>query len=97
MQMAIQILRVDVRSGVSKKTGNAYKMAEAQCVFHAPNVETGVIEPSVGRLLLPRGQEDVRPGHYEAVFTLRSSLEGRVEAVIARLQPVEQAKPARAA
>ncbi len=95
--MSIQVLRVEVRKGISRKTGNPYAMAEAQCVFNAPNPETGVLEPSVGTLLLPRGQEDARPGLYEATFTLRSNREGRVEAVIARLQSVEQAKPAKVA
>jgi len=96
MQLPIQILRVDVRRGVSRKTGNQYVMAEAQCVYHAPHPETGVVEPSVGQLLLPRGQEEVKPGEYDAIFTLRTSREGRVEAVIARLSPklaVEAPKP----
>lgn len=100
MQLSIQILRVDIRRGTSRKTGNPYTLAEAQCVYHAPNPETGVIEASVGQMLLPRGQEEVKPGDYEAVFTLRTSREGRVEAVIARLSPkmvAEGAKPARAA
>lgn len=100
MQLAIQILRVDVRRGTSRKTGNPYTLAEAQCVYHAPNPETGVIEASVGQMLLPRGQEEVKPGDYEAVFTLRTNREGRVEAVIARLAPrlaADAGKPARAA
>lgn len=95
MQLPIQILRVDVRRGTSRKSGNPYVLAEAQCVYHAPNPETGAIEPSVGQMLLPRGQEEVKPGEYEAVFTLRTNREGRVEAVIARLAPkVEAVKPA---
>lgn len=100
MQLSIQILRVDIRRGTSRKTGNPYTLAEAQCVYHAPNPETGVIEASVGQMLLPRGQEEVKPGDYEAVFTLRTNREGRVEAVIARLAPrlaADAAKPARAA
>lgn len=99
MQLSIQILRVDVRRGTSRKTGNPYVLAEAQCVYHAPNPETGVIEPSVGQMLLPRGQEEVRPGVYDAVFTLRTNREGRVEAVLAKLDPKvsDAAAPKRAA
>lgn len=97
MQLSIQVLRVSVREGVSRKTGNAYKMAEAQCVYSAPNPETGEIEPSVGTLLLPRGQEDARPGNYLAGFTLRTNREGRVEAVISKLAPAPVANDKRAA
>lgn len=100
MNLNIQILRVDVRRGQSRKTGNPYVLAEAQCVYYAPNPETGVIEASVGQMLLPRGQEDVKPGDYEAVFTLRTNREGRVEAAIARLTPKAEPsmlKPAKAA
>ncbi|MBN9461578.1 MAG: hypothetical protein J0H00_10170 [Burkholderiales bacterium] len=93
MQLSIQILRVDVRRGTSRKTGNPYTLAEAQCVYHAPNPETGVIEPSVGQMLLPRGQEEVRPGNYDALFTLRTNREGRVEAVVAKLAPAVAAEP----
>lgn len=87
MQLSIQVLRVSVREGVSRKTGQPYKMAEAQCVYNAPDPDTGEIVPSVGTLLLPRGQEDAKPGNYVAGFTLRTSREGRVEAVISKLQP----------
>lgn len=96
MQMGIQVLRVEVRRGVSRRTGLPYQMAEAQCVFHAPNPETGELQPSVGTMLLPKGQEDAKPGNYVAAFTLRSNREGRVEAVIASLLPAvaERAKVA---
>lgn len=100
MQLSIQILRVDIRRGTSRKTGNPYTLAEAQCVYQAPNPETGVLEASVGQMLLPRGQEEVKPGDYDAIFTLRTNREGRVEAVIARLAPklhAEGGKPGRAA
>jgi len=100
MQLSIQILRVVIRRGTSRKTGNPYTLAEAQCVYQAPNPETGVLEASVGQMLLPRGQEEVKPGDYDAIFTLRTNREGRVEAVIARLAPKLQAeggKPGRAA
>lgn len=97
MNLAIQVLRVTVREGVSRKSGLQYRMAEAQCVYSARNPETGEIEPSVGTLLLPRGQEDVRPGNYLATFTLRTNREGRVEAVIERLLPAPAAADKRAA
>lgn len=97
MNLQIQILRVDVRRGQSRKTGNPYVLAEAQCVYYAPNPETGEIEPSVGQMLLPRGQEETKPGHYEAETTLRTSREGRVEAVISRLAPRVEALKAKAA
>ena len=91
MQMSIQVLRVEVRRGVSRKTGQPYQMAEAQCVFYAPHPDTGELQPSVGTMLLPRGQEDVPAGNYDAAFTLRSNREGRVEAVIAKLVPSRSA------
>jgi hypothetical protein len=97
MQLSIQVLRVSVREGISRKSGQPYKMAEAQCVYSAPNPETGEIEPSVGTLLLPRGQEDARPGNYLAGFTLRTNREGRVEAVISKLAPAPVATDKRAA
>lgn len=91
MNLHIQILRVDVRRGQSRKTGNPYVLAEAQCVYYAPNPDTGAIEASVGQMLLPRGQEETAPGNYEAEFTLRTNREGRVEAAIGRLTPRAEA------
>lgn len=85
MQLSINVLRVSVREGVSRKTGQPYKMAEAQCVYEAPDPDTGELQPSVGTMLLPKGQEDTRPGRYAASFTLRTNREGRVEAVISKL------------
>lgn len=87
MHFQIHILRVDVRRGISRKSGNAYVLAEAQCVYHVPNPETGELQPSVGQMFLPRGQEETKPGHYDAEFTLRTNREGKVEASIARLVP----------
>lgn len=97
MQLSINVLRVSVREGVSRKTGQPYRMAEAQCVYHAPDPDTGEVLPSVGTMLMPRGQEDVRPGQYMASFTLRTSREGRVEAVISKLIPAVAEPTKRAA
>ncbi len=94
MQLRIQIIRVEIRQGMSKRTGQPYRMGIAQCVYHAPNPTTGEIEASVGALNLPRGQEDTLPGNYVATMTLVTDREGRVAGAIAKLEPEQGAKQA---
>ncbi|MBE0595502.1 MAG: hypothetical protein IH616_24200 [Gemmatimonadales bacterium] len=99
MRLKIQLLHVEDRSGVSRKTGQPYRICEAQAVVYAPHPESGEVTPMVGRFMIPRGQEDeiVRagPGDYLAEFTLRSDMQGRIEARVAKLVRMQvEARPA---
>lgn len=95
MRLRIQLLHVEDRSGVSRKTGQPYRICEAQAVVYAPHPETGAEVPTVGRFTIPRGQEDEilrrGPGDYEAEFTLRADMAGKIEARVAKLLPMAQA------
>lgn len=98
MQMSIDVLAVNRRSGVSRKTGEAYNMASAECVFHSTDPETGAARLVAGEMMLPRGQEDIQPGRYVASMIFRRNREGRIEAGIAKLVPsVADTKASRAA
>lgn len=93
MRLRIQLLRVDDRSGVSRKTGNPYRICEAQAVVYATDEATGELQPSVGRFMIPRGQEDEvkaarLPADYFAEFTLRPDMQGKIEARVSRLVPI---------
>jgi hypothetical protein len=85
----IQIIKVnDLRSGVSKKTGNKYEMQDCEAIILNPD---GTPE-SVGVLMLPKdmvGKAAPVPGTYDAAFTLGTDQERRVVARIVTLTPVK--------
>jgi len=90
----IEILHVVPLSGVGKKTGNAYDMRFAQCIVHQPNKETGVIEPLVAEMLLPKQYNDIGRGMYEVDFRLSVSQQKRLESVVDSITPyVPKAAP----
>lgn len=61
LQIVIEQKNVNVRKGISKKTGNEYTMREQEAVIH------GVGRfPVITKLTLPDGVEGYEPGTYEA-------------------------------
>ena len=93
----IDIVSVQEASGISRKTGNPWKMYRAQCV-----VTGGDSGAKVGELLLPDSLKDTTPGKYLAEFQLDVSFERLVVPRITALHPHganarPQAKPATAA
>lgn len=83
MKSRIQVLHVVQNAGRSKKTGNDYDMRMAQCIVHKANRDTGVIEPLVGELLLPKQYMDIVPGIYDVEFEVAISQQKRVESAVA--------------
>jgi len=94
----IEIVSVQESSGVSRKTGNPWKMYRAQCV-----VTGGDNGAKVGELLLPDSLKDTIPGKYLAEFQLDVSFERLVVPRITALHAHgggaarPQAKPAASA
>lgn len=66
----IEIVSIQESSGISRKTGNPWKMYRAQCV-----VTGGDSGAKVGELLLPDSLKDTAPGKYLAEFQLDVSFE----------------------
>lgn len=92
MQSIIQILKLnDLKSGISKKTGNPYEMQDAECLLLT---QDGQVD-QVGVLQVPKALREVaKPGTFTATFALNSNYASRrIEAVLTGLIPL--AKPAK--
>lgn len=69
MQSILEILVVNVKTGVSKKTGNPYSIPEAHCVLRNDDGTVG----AVGVLKVPKTLEAVaKPGIFTAAFALEA-------------------------
>lgn len=93
MQSIIQILKLnEIKSGVSKKTGNPYEMQDAECLLLK---EDGSVD-QVGVLQVPKGLREVaKLGTFTATFALNSNYASRrIEAVLTGLIPVGPIKTA---
>ncbi len=78
----IEIIGVEHKAGVAKKTGNAYAMDLAQCILHAPDGSK-----SIGELTLPKDQGQVSNGFYSAVTGVSVNFEKKIVAVSLALAP----------
>ena len=87
----LQILEVVKRSGISKKTGNAWEIHAAQCVL-TQEVE-GKSQIVVGTINLPDQLKTVAPGEYLADFAFFQSMEGKLEPRITSLVPFGMSGP----
>lgn len=81
----LKVLQVINRSGVSKKTGNAWSIFSAQCVLEQE--VDGKQELMVGTINLPEALQKTEPGDYLANFAFFQSMEGKLEPRITALQP----------
>jgi hypothetical protein len=81
----LTILEVAHRSGISKKTGNAWAMHEAQCILEQEDTEGKKIV--VGTINLPDVLKDCAPGDYLADFSFFKSMEGKLEPRVVSLVP----------
>jgi len=81
----LSILEVVKRSGISKKTGNAWEIHAAQCVL-AQDVD-GKSQIIVGTINLPEYLKATEPGDYLAEFAFFQSMEGKLEPRITSLVP----------
>lgn len=97
----IEILHVVRLAGVAKVSKNEYDMRFAQCIVHQTNKETGVVEPVVGELLLPKIYNDIPRGMYEVDFRISVTQQKRIESVVDSITPYTQKaaprEPAKAA
>ncbi|WP_027794590.1 hypothetical protein [Paraburkholderia acidipaludis] len=91
----LTILDVAHRSGIAKKTGNAWAIHEAQCILEQENSEGKAL--LVGTLNLPDTLKDSTPGDYLAEFSFFRSMDGKLEPRVVSLvpfgMPVAKAKP----
>lgn len=81
MKARVQVLSSEVKQGVGKKSGQAYRMDVCQCVVHGEKIE-------VGELVLPRDHPPVAPGMYEAEFVISVDYDKRIAGRLVRLVPV---------
>jgi hypothetical protein len=81
----LTILDVAHRSGISKKTGNAWAIHEAQCILEQEDSEGKKIV--VGTINLPEVLKDSAPGDYLAEFSFFKSSEGKLEPRVVSLMP----------
>jgi hypothetical protein len=69
----LEILSINVQSGVSKKTGQPFSLPKAQCILKSGD---GTIR--IGELMLPKDMAETKPGKYLAEFELDVSFDLRV-------------------
>lgn len=85
MKQNLQVLSVENKSGVGKKSGAAYDMNICQCVV--TDQETGEIK--VGELTMPKGADIPSPGHYEAEFKIGVDYQTKkIGGVLVALRPL---------
>lgn len=93
----IQVLSIERKQGIGKKSGNAYDMVICQCVVHGKN-ESGEPEVKIGELVLPRNHPEVKAGMYDGEFGLAVDQQTkRIGGVLVQLFPVTAAAAAKAA
>lgn len=87
MHALLQIIKVnDIREGVGKQSGNAYRMQDCECIL----LNDDGTPSQVGVLMLPKELTgNTSTGTYTATFALRPSVrERRIEAVLTGLVAV---------
>jgi hypothetical protein len=89
MQSILQILVVNTKEGTSKKSGQPYKIPEAQCVL----INDDGTVAAVGVLVIPKQLEEVaKPGTYTGAFALEAASfgenQGRIVAKLVGLTPL---------
>lgn len=89
----VTVFQVDKRNGISKTTGNKWEMTIAQCMVDAHG------QKLVGEMILPRDHPDVKPGDYDATFTVSIDRDKRITGQVATLTPVRasQVSPVKSA
>lgn len=87
----IQVLSLERKQGVGKKSGNAYDMTICQCIVHGEEIK-------IGELVLPRDHAEIQPGMFDGEFGLAVDQQTkRIGGVLIKLTPVARpaaAKPA---
>jgi hypothetical protein len=81
MDVAITVVAVEEKKGISKKSGQAYAMTVCQCVVKSGD------KVNVGELVLPKDHPPVTPGEYDATFTVQVGFDHRIGGVVEKLTP----------
>lgn len=90
MKQKLQILSSEVKEGVGKKSGQAYKMIVCQCVL--TDIETGEIK--VGELTMPKDHSEPLPGEYEAEFKIGIDYQTKkIGGILVSLKPLARPRP----
>lgn len=87
----LTVFAINVRSGISSKTGRPYTLYDAQCMLTegVPDALGKITETvHVGRVNVSETLKDTVPGEYVADFKLRVSREGELIAQIVELKPL---------
>lgn len=82
------ILAINVKEGVSSKTGRPYKIFDAQCVITSQR-EGKEPEVQVGTILLHESLKDTAPGDYLPSFHF-SVRDGQLWPVVSQLRSLDQ-------
>lgn len=90
MKSRIQVLSLERKTGIGKKSGSAYDMTICQCVIHGAD---GNIK--IGELVLPKDHPVIKPGMFDGEFGLAVDQQTkRIGGVLIQLSPVPVAKAA---
>jgi hypothetical protein len=81
MEVKIQVVAVETKEGISKKSGKPYSMVVCQCVVASGD------KVNVGELVLPKDHPPVVPGEYDATFTVQVGFDKRIGGVVEKLTP----------
>lgn len=89
MQSILQILAINVKEGTAKKSGQPYRIPEAQCVLKN---DDGTVA-AVGVLVIPKQlEESAKLGEYTGTFALEAGTfgenQGRIVARLVGLTPL---------
>lgn len=86
MKAILEILSVEKRSGISRKSvvPTPFEMIVAQCVVHGEKIQ-------VGELVLPKGMEEPKPGKYSAEFEVAVDFDKRISSRLIKLVPISVA------
>lgn len=86
MKAILEILSVEKRSGISRKSGvpTPFEMVVAQCVVHGEKIQ-------VGELVLPKDMDEPKPGRYSADFEVSVDFDKRIGARLIKLNPIAAA------
>jgi len=89
MKNQVEILSIEKNEGVSKKSGQAYKIVKAHCILF-----TDEGDRQIGMLNIPRGMEEPAPGMYDAIFGMGVDFQTRdIAGRLKELRPHNKAAP----
>jgi len=85
----LEILKINLKTGKSKKDGSDFSLPLAQCVIRGADGSV-----SVGELMLPKHLNETAEGVYDADYVLGVDMNGKIVPRITALRPFpNQVKP----